>query len=59
MKKKEIKGAIDDIYTRYANTLAMLEDAIDKIEQLEKQLDKKPKEVIVEKEVEVIKVRGS
>ena len=36
MKKKEIKGAIDDIYTRYANTLEMLEQAVDKIESLEK-----------------------
>ena len=55
MKKKELKAGVDDLYTRYAHTLEMLETAVDKIEQLEKELDKKPKEVIVEKVVEIIK----
>ena len=54
MKNKELKAGVDDLYTRYAHTLEMLETAVDKIEELEKQLDKKPKEVIVEKEIEVI-----
>jgi len=52
MKKNEIKKGVDDLYTRYAHTLEMLEKAVDKIDQLEKLLDKKPKEVIVERVVE-------
>ncbi len=67
MKKNEIKKGVDDLYTRYAHTLEMLEQAVDKIDALEKLLDKKPKEIevikvetvekVVEKEVpvEVIK----
>ena len=59
MKKNEIKKGVDDLYTRYAHTLEMLEQAVDKIDALEKLLDKKPKEVIVErvveKEIEIIK----
>jgi len=59
MKKNDIKKDIDDLYTRYAHTLEMLEKAVDKIDQLQEELDKKPKEVIVEKvvekEIEIIK----
>jgi len=53
--KVTVKEALDTLNEKYANTLLMLDDALDKIEDLEKQLDKKPKEVIVEKEVEIIK----
>jgi hypothetical protein len=42
----EIKSAYDDLQVRYANTLGMLLDALDK-------LDEKPTEVEVEKIVEV------
>jgi hypothetical protein len=42
----EIKSAYDDLQVRYANTLGMLLDALD-------QLDEKPTEVEVEKIVEV------
>ena len=42
----EIKSAYDDLQVRYANTLGMLLDALDK-------LDEKPTEVEVEKVVEV------
>ena len=42
----EIKSAYDDLQVRYANTLGMLLDALDK-------LDQKPTEVEVEKIVEV------
>ena len=42
----ELKEAYDDIQTRYANTLSMLLDALDR-------LDEKPTEVEVEKIVEV------
>lgn len=42
----ELKTAYDDLQTRYANTLSMLLDALDK-------LDEKPTEVEVEKIVEV------
>lgn len=52
MKKNDIKKGVDDLYTRYAHTLEMLEKAVDKIDQLQEELDKKPKEVIVEKVVE-------
>ena len=62
-KKITVKQALDSLNTKYANTLVMLEDALDVIEDLEKQLAKKPKEVqvevekvvTVEKEVEVPK----
>ena len=49
---KKIKQAVDDLYVKYANTLSMLDSALDQIDELEKELDKKPKEVIVEKLVE-------
>ena len=52
MKKNDIKKGVDDLYTRYAHTLEMLEKAVDRIDQLQEELDKKPKEVIVEKVVE-------
>lgn len=42
----ELKQAYEDLQDRYANTLAMLLDALDK-------LDEKPTEVEVEKIVEV------
>ena len=42
----ELKEAYDDLQARYANTLSMLLDALDK-------LDEKPTEVEVEKIVEV------
>ena len=42
----EIKSAYDDLQVRYANTLGMLLDALDR-------LDEKPTEVEVEKIVEV------
>jgi hypothetical protein len=42
----EIKQAYDDLQVRYANTLSMLLDALDK-------LDEKPTEIEVEKIVEV------
>ena len=42
----EIKSAYDDLQVRYANTLGMLLDALDR-------LDEKPTEVEVEKVVEV------
>ena len=43
------KESIDNIWKRYAKTLKLLSNALD-------ELDKKPKEVIVEKIVEVEKV---
>lgn len=42
----EIKKAYDDLQVRYANTLSMLLDALD-------ELDEKPTEIEVEKIVEV------
>ncbi len=42
----ELKEAYDDLQARYANTLSMLLDALDR-------LDEKPTEVEVEKIVEV------
>ncbi len=42
----EIKQAYDDLQVRYANTLSMLLDALDK-------LDEKPTQIEVEKIVEV------
>ena len=43
------KESIDNIWERYAKTLKLLSDALD-------ELDKKPKEVILEKLIEVEKV---
>ena len=62
-KKITVKKALDSLNTKYANTLEMLDDALDVIDDLEKQLAEKPKEikvevekvVTVEKEVEVPK----
>jgi hypothetical protein len=45
-KENKIQEALDDLWIRYGKTLSSLNDALD-------QLDKKPKEVIVEKEIEV------
>jgi len=50
-----VKEVVQGLQDKYHTTLKLLVDALDKIELLEKQLDKKPKEVIIEKEVEVIK----
>ncbi len=62
-KKITVKEAINVLNTKYANTLGMLDDALDQIEHLENELAKKPKEVqvevekvvTVEKEIEVPK----
>ena len=47
-KKITVKQALDSLNTKYANTLIMLDDALDLIEDLETQLAEKPKEVQVE-----------
>ena len=49
-KKITVKQALDSLNTKYANTLIMLDDALDLIEDLETQLAEKPKEVKVEVE---------
>ena len=46
-KKITVKQALDSLNTKYANTLGMLDDALDQIEHLENELAKKPKEVHV------------
>jgi uncharacterized protein YukE len=51
MTEQEVKEKFDELYTKYQQTMEMLVDALDNITLLEKQLDKKPKEVIIEKEV--------
>lgn len=45
---------IDEIYAKYQRTLEMLDEALDEIQSLKSELDQKPKEVLVEKEVEKI-----
>jgi len=45
-KENKIQQALDDLWIRYGKTLSSLNDALD-------QLDKKPKEVIVEKEIQI------
>ena len=54
MTEQEVREKFDELYTKYQQTMEMLVDALDNITSLEKQLDKKPKEVIIEKEVEKI-----
>ena len=49
MRDMGTKESIDNIWKRYAKTLKLLSNALD-------ELDKKPKEVIIEKLVEVEKV---
>ena len=49
MRDMGTKESIDNIWERYAKTLKLLSNALD-------ELDKKPKEIIVEKIVEVEKV---
>ena len=53
MTEQEVKEKFDELYTKYQHTMELLVESLDKIESLEKQLDKKPKEVIVEVEKEV------
>jgi hypothetical protein len=50
-----VKEVVQGLQDKYHTTLKLLVDALDKIELLEKQLDKKPKEVIIEKEVVIEK----
>jgi len=45
--------AVDQIWEKYRKTLEMLEEALEENEQLKQQLDEKPKEIEVEKIVEV------
>lgn len=45
--------AVDQIWEKYRRTLEMLEEALEQNEQLKQQLDEKPKEIEVEKIVEV------
>jgi hypothetical protein len=47
-KNITVKQAIESLNTKYANTLVMLDDALDLIEDLETKLAEKPKEVQVE-----------
>lgn len=63
--KEELQSALDDLWTRYGNTLSMLNDALDKLESKPKEVEKIvevpvekiiEKEVIVKKEVPVEKV---
>lgn len=49
----EKQNQVLDIWKRYLKTLSRLNDALDEINQLKLQLDEKPKEVEVEKIVEV------
>ena len=63
MAKITVKKALENLNEKYANTLLLLADSLDQIEDLENELAKKPKEVqvevekvvTVEKEVEVPK----
>lgn len=45
--------AVDQIWEKYRRTLEMLDEALQENEQLKQQLDEKPKEIEVEKIVEV------
>ena len=58
MTEQEVKEKFDELYSKYQNTMELLVESLDNIEKLKKQLDKKPKEVIVEveKQVEVEKI---
>ena len=55
MTEQEVKEKFEELYGKYQNTMELLVESLDKIEFLEKQLVKKPKEVIINKEVEVVK----
>tara|TARA_R110001592_G_scaffold1058_1_gene6275 strand:- start:2545 stop:3294 length:750 start_codon:yes stop_codon:yes gene_type:complete len=56
MTEQEVKEKFDELYTKYQSTMELLVDALDNIEKLKKELDKKPKEVIINKEIEVEKI---
>lgn len=45
--------AVDQIWEKYRKTLEMLDEALQENEQLKQQLDEKPKEIEVEKIVEI------
>ena len=53
MTEQEVKEKFDELYSKYQHTMEMLVDALDSIDKLKKELDKKPKEVIIEKEVSI------
>ena len=50
MAKITVKKALENLNEKYANTLLLLADSLDQIEDLENELAKKPKEVQVEVE---------
>ena len=54
MTEQEVKDKFDELYTKYQHTMEMLVDALDNIQSLNKELDKKPKEIIIDREVEKI-----
>ncbi|MDA8897610.1 hypothetical protein N9I83_01095 [bacterium] len=56
MTEQEVKDKFDELYTKYQHTMEMLVDALDNIQSLKKELDKKPKEIIIDREVEVEKI---
>ena len=52
------QGTVDELYDKYARTLEMLNEALDENQKLKEQLDEKPTEVVVEKEVEKMVEQG-
>ena len=49
MTEQEVKEKFEELYGKYQNTMELLVESLDKIEFLEKQLVKNPKEVIINK----------
>ena len=56
MTEQEVKDKFNELYTKYQHTMEMLVDALDNIQSLNKELNKKPKEIIIDREVEVEKI---
>lgn len=51
--KAEIQKALDELWTRYGNTLSMLSDSIDKIDAKDKEIAKLKQQVADGKDIDV------
>ena len=51
--KAEIQKALDELWTRYGNTVSMLSDSIDKIDAKDKEIAKLKQQVADGKDIDV------
>jgi len=51
--KKQIQKALDELWTRYGNTLSMLNDSIDKIDSKDKEIAKLKQQLADGKDIDI------